>query len=407
MESSIGLSVATEPSSPDLWKTPAVTSPSLAPWDSRSDTERTVALEVLLHGPLSRSELARRLRLSPASLTRLVGPMVSGGLLEETDDAGTSVLGRPTRPVRIAANAGHFIGVRLTPTEAHGVVTNLRAEVLESATARLDDTTPAGVVATIAALVDRLRAAQQVDPYRLGVSLGGLVDQHTQVRSAHFFGWPEPVDLAADLRRSTGIPTVVDNDVMALTRAQSWFGLGRGLDRFALITLGVGIGLGVVMHGQLIESPDAGLGLVQHFPLNDNGPVCPLGHRGCAQAMLSDDAIAAQTSVALRRPVTAREALDLATQAQPAARTVVDQSGRALGRLVAAVANLTMCYRIIITGEGGRLASVAAAAMQTQISLERDPAAGELDLYTPTLGADDWAQGPAVLAIQNLVRPTM
>ena len=189
---------------------------------------------------------------------------------------------------------------------------------------------------------------------------------------------------------------MVDNDVMALTRAQSWFGLGRGLDRFALITLGVGIGLGVVMHGELIESPDPASDWSSTFPSTTTGGVCPLGHRGCAQAMLSDDAIAAQTSVALRRPVTPDEALDLAAQAQPAARTVVDQSGRALGRLVAAVANLTMCYRIIITGEGGRLARVAATAMRGQISLERDPAAGELDLCTPSLGADDWAQGSAV-----------
>ncbi len=289
-------------------------------------------------------------------------------------------------------------------TEAHGVVTNMRAEVLECDHRPLDDTTPAGVVATDRGLVDRLRTAQQIDPYRLGVSLGGLVDEHSRVRSAHFFGWPEPVDLATELRRATGVPTVVDNDVMALTRAQSWFGIGRGSDRFALITLGVGIGLGVVMHGELIESPDAGLGLIQHFPLNDTGPVCPLGHQGCAQAMLTDDAIAAQTSVALRRPVTRHEALDLATQGQPAARTVVDQSGRALGRLVAAVANLTMCYRIIITGEGGRLADVATEAMRAQISLERDPVAGDLEIYNPTFGAADWAQGPAVLAIQTLVR---
>ena len=403
MEVPVDHSVATELSSDVMWETRGVTSPSLAPWDLRSDTERTVALEVLLHGPVSRSELARRLGLSPASLTRLVGPMVTSGLLEETGDPGTSALGRPTRPVRIAADAGYFIGVRLTPCEAHGVVTNMRAEVLTAITAPLDDTTPAGVVATVRGLVDRLRTDQQIDPYRLGVSLGGLVDDHSRVRSAHFFDWTS-VDLATELRRATGVPTVVDNDVMALTRAQSWFGIGRGSDRFALITLGVGIGLGIVMHGELVESPDAGLGLIQHFPLNDSGPVCPAGHHGCAQAMLTDDAIAAQTSVGLRRAVTRHEALDLAAGGDPAARAVVDQSGRALGRLVAAIANLTMCYRVIITGEGGRLAEVATEAMRAQITLERDPVAGDLEIYNPTFEAADWAQGPAVLAIQTLVR---
>ena len=84
---------------------------------------------------------------------------------------------------------------------------------------------------------------------------------------------------------------------------------------------------------------------------------------------------------------------------------MVDQAARALGRLVAAVANLTTCYRIIITGEGARLAEAAGDAKQHQVAVDRDPAAAPLHLQTPHLTVDDWAQGPAVLAIQTLVRP--
>lgn len=388
-----------------VWDHLGVTS-ALTPWDRRTETEQTIALEVLLHGPLARSALARRLGLSPASLTRLAGPLVDGGLLEETSDNGLGPSGRPTRPLQVVATAGHFLGVRLTPTAAHAVITNLRAEILSSAQAPIGDTSPDGVVTTIADLVDRLRTEQGVVPNRVGVSVGGLVEAHERIRSSPFFGWHEPVDLATLVRKATGIPTVVDNDVMALTRAQSWFGYGRGLDRFAVITIGVGIGLGVVIHGELVESPDAGLGLAQHFPLDATGPLCPLGHQGCAQAMLSDEAVATRTSVALRRTITYDEALDLAAQGQPAAKIVVDQAARALGRLIAAVANLTTCYRILITGEGARLAEAAGEAMQQQVAADRDPAAAPLHLQTPHLTADDWAQGPAVLAIQTLVRPS-
>ena len=394
-----------ELSTTTVWDHLGVTS-ALAPWDERTETEQTIALEVLLHGPLARSALARRLGLSPASLTRLVGPLVDGGLLEETSDTGTGPSGRPTRPLQVVADAGFFLGVRLTPDAAHAVITNFRAEILSSAQAPITDTSPAGVVDVIAALVDRLRNEQDVVPNRLGVSIGGLVGEHAEIRSAPYFGWSGPVDLAAMVRLATGIPTVVDNDVMALTRAQSWFGYGRGLDRFAIITIGVGIGLGVVMHGELVDSPDAGLGLAQHFPLDATGPLCPLGHQGCAQAMLSDEAVATRTGVALRRNVSYDQALDLAAQGQPAAKTVVDQSARALGRLIAAVANLTTCYRIIITGEGARLAEAAGEAMQQQVTADRDPAAAPLHLQTPHLTPDEWAQGPAVLAIQTLVRPS-
>ena len=388
-----------------MWEDLGMTS-ALTPWDRRTETEQTIALEVLLHGPLARSALARRLGLSPATLTRLAGPLVDGGLLEETSDNGTGPSGRPTRPLQVVATAGHFLGVRLTPDAAHAVITNLRAEILRSARAPIGDTSPEGVATTIAGLVDRLRAEQGVVPNRVGVSVGGMVEGHTTIRSSPFFDWNGPTDLATMVRKTTGIPTVVDNDVMALTRAQSWFGYGRGMDRFAVITLGVGVGLGTVIHGELVESPDSGLGLIGHFPLDATGPLCYLGHQGCAQAMLSDEAVATRTSVALRRTLTYDEALDLAAEGQPAAKAIVDQAARALGRLIAAVANLTTCYRIIITGEGARLAEAADQAMKQQIAADRDPAAAPLHLQTPHLSADAWAQGPAVLAIQTLVSPS-
>lgn len=386
-----------------VWDHPRVTS-ALRPWHARSETEQSIALEVLLHGPVARSTLARRTGLSPASLTRLVRPLIADGLLEETTGLGTGPSGRPTRPLQVVAGAGHFLGVRLTADAAHAVITNLRAEVLGSAQAPIAGTDPGTVVDSIAGLVAALRTEHGVVPDHVGVSIGGLVESHTTVRSAAFFDWTSPVDLAGMVSDRTAIATVVDNDVMALTRAQSWFGHGRGLDRFAVITVGIGVGLGLVIHGELVESSDAGLGLAGHFPLDAAGPLCPDGHQGCAQAMLTDDAVAARTAVALRRPVTYDEALDLAGQGQPAAKAVVDQAGHALGRLVAAVANLTTCDLVIITGEGARLAEAAQTAMRHQIAADRNPAASTIRVLTPHLTADDWARGPAVLAIQTLVR---
>ena len=332
---------------------------------------------------------------------------MDGGLLEETSDNGTGPSGRPTRPLQVVAAAGHFLGVRLTPDAAHAVITNLRAEILGSAQAPIGDTSPEGVVTTIADLVDRLRTEQGVVPNRVGVSVGGLVEAHTTIRSSPFFDWDGPVDLATMVRKTTGIPTVVDNDVMALTRAQSWFGYGRGLDRFAVITTRRRIGLGIVIHGELVESPDSRPRAARTLPARRDRTALPRSAtkdalRRCCPMKPSPPAPASLCA----EPVTYDEALDLAAQGQPAAKTVVDQAARALGRLIAAVANLTTCYRIIITGEGARLAEAAGEAMQQQIAADRDPAAAPLHLQTPHLTADDWAQGPAVLAIQTLVRPS-
>ncbi len=145
---------------------------------------------------------------------------------------------------------------------------------------------------------------------------------------------------------------------------------------------------------QIIESPDAGVGLVGHYPLDPMGPRCRKGHRGCAEAMLSIPTISAQVSMGLQRAVSYEECLELASAGNPVAVGVVTDAGRALGRLIAAVANLTMTARIILTGEGIRLADVARDALEEGVKLDRHPDAKPVHyeiqpLATPT----QWARG--------------
>jgi hypothetical protein len=100
-------------------------------WMPLAGPSHTIALEVLLHGPLSRATLARRLDLSPGSLSRLTNPLLERGLLVELDETRSpqSGIGRPERPLDVVASSHHFVGIKVTGTEAHGVTTTLRAEI--------------------------------------------------------------------------------------------------------------------------------------------------------------------------------------------------------------------------------------------------------------------------------------
>jgi predicted NBD/HSP70 family sugar kinase len=131
--------------------------------------------------------------------------------------------------------------------------------------------------------------------------------------------------------------------------------------------------------------------------------MCPDGHRGCATAMLTDASLAAQGTVALRRPVTSVELLALARAGDVAARRIVDDGARALGRLVAAVANLTMPDRVVITGEGVDLVRVGDAAMRAGLAADRDPLASPVDVVVRPGDFGQWARGAAVVALQDFV----
>jgi predicted NBD/HSP70 family sugar kinase len=379
-------------------------------WTPLTGAAHTIALEVLLDGPLPRSELARRLDLSAGSLTRLSKPLLDSGLLVETDSGYDAASGRPTRPLDVDERSHHFVGVKLTADTAHAVLTTLRANVLAAEEALLPDRSPDAVVATVAGLVRALPGqvpGLTLDDVRaVGVSLGGLVGADGEVRNAVYLGWTA-VPLGELLERELALPVVVDNDVLSLTRAEQWFGTARRCDHFAVITIGEGVGYGLVVHDEVVDRPDAGIGLLGHFPLDPHGPLCPLGHPGCAEAMLTIGGVTARATAALRRPVRYEEVLDLAADGRDRsaelARRVVDDAARSLGRLVAAVGNLTMPKTVVLTGDGVRLADVGARALAEGIRQDRNAFASPLDVRVQLAGFAEWARGAAVTAIRTFV----
>ena len=375
--------------------------PQPSPWTRETGSSLALAVEVLIHGPLARTELARRLDLSQASLTRLSAPLLASGLLVELDDRVDGRAGRPSRPLDVVPESRHFVGVKLTGDDVVGVVTDLRANVLGSASRDLPDTSPEAVADMVAEVVAELRAlVPQVTA--VGVGIGGLVRDYTNVVSAPFLHW-EDVALGPLLAARTGLPTVIENDVVTLTEAEHWFGSGRDLDRFAVLTIGAGIGYGAVVHGGIVVSDDSGLGLVGHWPLEPDGPSCGEGHRGCAQAMLASPSIVDAVSGGLGRPLTYDQCLNLAEAGDPVARPVVEAAGRALGRLMAAVGNLLVPERIILAGEGVRLAEVAADSVREGIARDRNARAHPLDYVVNDPDATQWCRGAAVIAIQTYV----
>lgn len=370
--------------------------------DVRSPT-RELAREVLIHGPIARSDLIRRLGLSAASLTRLSRPLLDDGFLIESDERARGGIGRPVRPLDVRVDAHWHVGVKLTGEHAFGVATDLRAAVLAEAVVELGDHSPERIVEAVAEIVAELTSAVgTVAPTALGVSIGGRVSGSRVVVRAPFLGWSD-IDLGGLLATRLALPVVVANDVVALTEAEHWFGLGRGVDDFAVITIGAGVGYGLVVHGRQRITRDTGLGLGAHHPLDPTGPLCSDGHRGCSSAMLSIPSIRASVSEGSGRDVSYEDVLALAGAGDPAARTVTEQAGRALGRFIAAVANLTMVDTVVLAGEGIGLVPLVRTRIEEALAEDRDPDASVVELL---IGASDfgiWARGAATMAIQSRI----
>ena len=375
-----------------------------ASWLPLSPGERAVALEVLIHGPLSRSELARRLDLSAGSLTRLTKPLIESGLLIETaEDVALAEVrqGRPSQPLDIVAESRSFIGFKITEDMVYGVVTTLRSEIVTRYDRPLATHDPVQVAELLAEMTNELARAH---PGLAGIGIGvnGLVQDRAVVGESPFLLWRD-VHLAELVKARAKLPVVVENDVAALAEAETWFGGGRGLDRFVVLTIGAGIGYGLVLGGKRVPCAEEDRGFGRYWIVNPNGPLTLDGERGSAVSLLTIPSIRYQIQAATGQNMTYEEILALAAVGDPMPARVIDEAARALGTLVAQIANFAMPQKIILAGEGVGLVDVAGPVIEEAILANRHPQAVPVNLETKVADFHDWARGAAVLAIQVLV----
>jgi len=331
--------------------------------------------------------------------------LVRDGLVSETQDREVTV-GRPRQILAAVSSARHVVGVKLTGDTAYGVSCDMLGAVLGSAEARLPAPGESGVVPVtstvkvVARLVQRLaKRLPRLDG--IGVSVGGVVRNRSVVQEGVFLGWRD-VDLAGPLSEATGTPVIVTNDVTALAREELWFGAGRTHSTFGLITIGAGLGFGLVREGHVPEQLIDNGHLLAHAPLDAAGPECELGHHGCTAAYLSRAGIEARMSKQYGEPVRFQ---DLVRQEGFTSSQWHVDAARALGHLVATVAGALQTERIVLAGEDAE-SLFAAPAMADAIADRLRPGPYEtqrctLDVSTAPLTFTDWARGAAVVSLQH------
>ncbi|MFJ8469782.1 ROK family protein [Streptomyces swartbergensis] len=376
----------------------------IASWPPLSPGERAVAIEVLVHGPLSRTEIARRLGLSAGSLTRLTKPLIESGLLVEVAEAGVPAearQGRPSTPLDVVADSWSFLGFKITEDMVYGVVTTLRSDIV----ARHDRPLTTHDPAEVADVLGEMTAELTRDHPRLagiGIGVGGFVQDRAVVGESPFLLWRD-VPLAELVEERTGLPVVVENDVAALVEAETWFGAGRGLDRFVVLTIGAGIGYGLVLGGKRVPCAEEDRGFGRHWIVDPGGPLTPDGRRGSAVSLLTIPNIRYQVQAATGRDRTYEEILAAAAAGDPMPARVVAEAARALGTLVAQISNFVMPQKILLAGEGVGLMDVAGKTVEETVRDNRHPLAAPVELETKVSDFHDWARGAAVLAIKVLV----
>ncbi|MGO8947770.1 MAG: ROK family protein [Ktedonobacterales bacterium] len=408
-------------------------------------------LRVLNHirstGPLARVTIAERTGLSRTTVGGIVDALLKEGFVREgsTQSAAPSG-GRRAVLVHFNESAGHILGADLGRSHLTLLATDLAANVLARASGPFD--CGLGAEVCLPVLVEKIRSfvATCSIPWDsvvgLGLAIPGPMDarQRMLVSPPRMPGW-HGVDIHRYVQRELKLPTFIGNDANMGALGESRFGAGRGITDFAYVKLATGIGCGLVIGGNVYHGSHGAAGELGHVTIDEDGPLCDCGNRGCLEAMAGAPLIVedALHATSLRRNqgdaaadrhnvspllsgsghIDVADVVMAALDGDAASRAAIERAGELIGIGLATLVNLFNPTVILLDGSVTRAEQLALNPIQKALgsrslraaSKQLQIAPGELGDNAIALGAVasviDAAFGqPEISIIANQPAPT-
>lgn len=377
---------------------------------------------VRAHGRAARAEVARALGISAGTVTSLTSELIASGFLREVDtvsrDAGR---GRPPVALEVVADKVSVIGIKLSDERHTAVLTDFAGNMLAEATLPAPPVRKSvpQMLSEITELIDELMTSSGMTLAQVsavGIGLSGIVDHSSGTVPWSPLLLDSDPPLKAAFEEQFGLPAHVDNDANMLTLSELWFGAGRALSDFAVVTIEHGVGMGMVINSRLFRGT-RGMGMeLGHMKVQLDGALCRCGQRGCLEAYLADYALAREASTALGRntrnlqsPHAMLETLfGQAKSGNQAARTIFRRAGRYLSVGLSNVIQIFDPELIILSGERMRYDylyadEVLAEMRGLTLTDGRSPCRIEIHAW----GDYVWARGAAALALMAVTDETL
>jgi predicted NBD/HSP70 family sugar kinase len=335
---------------------------------------RLLLLEALRQqGAMARVEMGRHTGLSPASITTISSQLIADGILEEASAAHAAAeapqrRGRPTTQIDFNPKCANVVAVKVSIDGLELALADARGEVLARRASRTAtfDADPAAFGKVLADEITALLAKARVPTRRVarvGIAVQGVADSQagTVVWSPAFRG--RNISVAAAIEERLGIPCRVANDANMIAEGLIGSDRARYGGTAAVVFMGWGVGMGLIINGQVYHGPTgaaAEFGHMNHLP---DGPLCRCGRRGCVEAYVADYSLLrwASGSAATQPPssnaIPQQDMLALeaaALRGEPAAVSAYAKAGEALGFGLARLIAILTPSRIVLAGPGTR-----------------------------------------------------
>ncbi len=347
------------------------------------DTARTANRDRIvrllrIHGRMARIDLARLVGLSPATVSAIAAELIRDGLAREVetgDEAaeasapvkGGRSRGRPKVMIDLVARTACIIAVKVSINEVQVAMGDFSGGLGPTESTLIDSRalTAAELVLVIGNAVARFRARNGSD---YGPCLGiGLAVQGL-VRGDETLVWSPAlsvrnVNVVRPLTERFNLPVVLMNDANSIASAVCNLAHYQSIENLAVVMLGAGVGMGLILRGQLYDGSTGAAAEFGHTKYQVDGPLCMCGKRGCVESYVADYALHRDARVAfglmaenVQHPseTEMREISALADAGNERACSLFEQAGRVLGYGIGNLIALVSPDLVLVTGPGVR-----------------------------------------------------
>ena len=368
-------------------------------------------------GSISRVEIAEKTGQSKASVTNITALLIERGLIYEDQVESSTSRGRRRIMLMLNPDAAYTVGIKIAAFRLSFAVVDFVGQVKSTLSIpfRVGERSAAMLAAVaedgILHCLEDARLKLE-DLSGCGVAIPGFVD------SASGTCYWTPIQNGSSnirdlLAQRLDMDVYLENDANSFTVASQWFGLGKGIRNFLVVTIEEGIGMGIVVDGKLYQGATGIAAEFGHMVIVPDGEPCRCGKLGCFEAYSADSGILQQARKLLKRRkngpdqdmLTIEEVTRWAREGDRGLRKIFQQSGEFLARGVAGLIQIFNPERVIITGEGVRAGDLVFDPMHKLLGkyLNREQA-NSTQILIQEWNDHDWAQGAAGFVLSEIYK---
>lgn len=390
--------------------------------DPREASRSLVVSVIRSAGQIARIDIAQATGVSPATVTAITAELIGAGLVEEVAPETAPAVagrGRPRVSLRVRGPAHILAGIKVSHATISTILIDFDGNTLSEHKTPLPEARMSPETLT-ARIVDTLRSAAAEtgrnlrDLSGLGVGVSGVVDVPQGLVHWSPSMSKRNVALRDQLEAALPMPVFLDNDANLIAKAEQLFGEGRGVRDFIVVTIEHGVGMGIVIDGQVYRGTRGCGAELGHTKVHLDGALCRCGQRGCLEAYVADYALLREAGVTLpgltgQTPEDRLDALFAAARSgEKTAQSILERASRMFAMGLANLVNIFDPALIILSGERMShdflYSNDVIEMMKTQV-LQVDAPPPEVRIHK--WGDMMWAKGAAAYAMEGVTELAM